>query len=237
MSSTRWTRPRRRRRSSMRRARTPAAALVESGEYFYGTTNTGGANGQGTIFRLRFDGSEFSVLHVFTTPTAPSGSTVSVNDDGALPQAGLTDGGDGLLYGTTTIGGANGVGVLYSITPDGAVRTTLHDFEPKKSAANPSGRCCSGPTVGSTGRRAGAVRRRAAARRPSAWCTLLAPLSASRRHRFHQAPRLRKRNWQRRQWPHGSAQRHRVHRYDEQRRPLWQRNDLPVEPDRRHHHR
>ena len=98
----------------------PRATLVESAGYFYGTTNTGGANGQGTIFRLRFDGSEFSVLHVFTTPTAPSGSTVSVNDDGALPQAGLTDGGDGLLYGTTTIGGANGVGVIYSITPDGA---------------------------------------------------------------------------------------------------------------------
>ena len=107
----------------------PRATLVESAGYFYGTTNTGGANGRGTIFRLRFDGSEFSVLHVFTTPTAPSGSTVAVNDDGALPQAGLTDGGDGLLYGTTTIGGANGVGVIYSITPDGAVRTTLHDFE------------------------------------------------------------------------------------------------------------
>jgi uncharacterized repeat protein (TIGR03803 family) len=106
----------------------PRAGLVESAGYFYGTTNTGGANGQGTIFRLRFDGSEFSVLHVFTTPTTPSGSTVAVNEDGAFSQAGLTDGGDGLLYGTTTIGGANGAGVLYSITPDGSVRTTLHHF-------------------------------------------------------------------------------------------------------------
>jgi uncharacterized repeat protein (TIGR03803 family) len=106
----------------------PRAALVESAGYFYGTANAGGANGQGTIFRLRFDGSEFSVLHVFTTPVAPSGSTVAVNEDGALPQAGLTDGGDGLLYGTTTVGGADGRGVLYSITPDGSVRTTLHDF-------------------------------------------------------------------------------------------------------------
>jgi uncharacterized repeat protein (TIGR03803 family) len=109
----------------------PRAGLVESAGYFYGTTNAGGANGQGTIFRLRFDGSEFSVLHVFTTPVAPSGSTVAVNEDGASPQAGLTDGGDGLLYGTTTVGGANGVGVLYSITPDGSVRTTLHDFRGK----------------------------------------------------------------------------------------------------------
>jgi uncharacterized repeat protein (TIGR03803 family) len=106
----------------------PRAGLVESAGYFYGTTNTGGANGQGTIFRMRFDGSEFSVLHVFTTPTTPSGSTVAANEDGALSQAGLTDGGDGLLYGTTTVGGANGLGVIYSITPDGSVRTTLHDF-------------------------------------------------------------------------------------------------------------
>ena len=106
----------------------PRVGLVESAGYFYGTTNAGGANGRGTIFRLRFDGSEFSVLHVFTAPTVPSGSTVAVNEDGAQPEAGLTDGGDGLLYGTTTVGGANGQGVLYSITADGSVRTTLHDF-------------------------------------------------------------------------------------------------------------
>ena len=108
----------------------PRAGLVESAGYLYGTTFTGGATGQGTIFRLALDGSDFSVLHVFTTPTAPSGSTVAVNEDGAFPQAGLTDGGDGLLYGTTTLGGASGGGVLFSITPDaeGSVRTTLHDF-------------------------------------------------------------------------------------------------------------
>ena len=102
----------------------PRAGLVESAGYFYGTTNTGGANGLGTIFRLRFDGSEFSVLHVFTAATG----SPATNEDGALPEAGLTDGGDGLLYGTATAGGANGLGVLYSITPDGSVRTTLHDF-------------------------------------------------------------------------------------------------------------
>ncbi len=106
----------------------PRSGLVESAGYFYGTANAGGANGQGTIYRLRFDGSEFSVLHVFTTPTVPSDGTVAVNVDGSGPQSGLTDGDDGLLYGTTTVGGANGLGVLYSLSPDGAVRTTLHDF-------------------------------------------------------------------------------------------------------------
>src|SRR4030095_16210159 len=79
----------------------PRAALVESAGYFYGTTNAGGKNGQGTIFRLRFDGSGFSVLHVFTTPLAPSGSTIAVNEDGALPQAGLNRGGGGGRHGAT----------------------------------------------------------------------------------------------------------------------------------------
>ena len=55
----------------------PRAGLVESAGYLYGTTFTCGATGQGTIFRLALDGSDFSVLHVFTTPTAPSGSTVT----------------------------------------------------------------------------------------------------------------------------------------------------------------
>ena len=109
----------------------PRATLAESAGYFYGTTNSGGANGQGTVFRLRFDGSGFEVLHVFTTPMAVSGQTFLANEDGATPQAGLTDGGDGMLYGTATAGGANGGGVLYSITPDtpdGSVFTPLHDF-------------------------------------------------------------------------------------------------------------
>jgi uncharacterized repeat protein (TIGR03803 family) len=105
----------------------PRAGLVESDGYFYGTTNTGGPNGQGTIFRLRFDGSEFSVLHVFSAVTG----SPATNEDGALPQAGLTVDDTGILYGTTTAGGANGLGVVYSISsisPDGAVLTPMHYF-------------------------------------------------------------------------------------------------------------
>jgi uncharacterized repeat protein (TIGR03803 family) len=106
----------------------PRAALVQRGDYLYGTTNAGGANGQGTIFRLKLDGADFRCLHAFATA------------DGAAPRAGLTDGGDGLLYGTTSAGGANSLGVLYSIAPDsieppdpvepctGSTPTTLYDF-------------------------------------------------------------------------------------------------------------
>jgi uncharacterized repeat protein (TIGR03803 family) len=112
----------------------PLGSLVESNGYFYGTTSRAGAKGRGTVFRMRFDGSEFQVLHVFTNIVTPTGGTVAVNEDGATPLAGLLDGEDGLLYGATSVGGANGVGVVFSITPDGNVFTTLHDFATKLGA-------------------------------------------------------------------------------------------------------
>jgi MYXO-CTERM domain-containing protein len=111
----------------------PRGALVESAGYFYGTTTGGGANSQGTVFRLRFDGSEFQVLHVFSATTTQSGSTVATNEDGGAPVAGLIDGGDGFLYGTTNRGGANGAGTIFSMTPDGTL-LTMHDFLPDDGA-------------------------------------------------------------------------------------------------------
>ena len=112
----------------------PAGSLLESNGYFYGTANRGGANGRGTVFRLRFDGSEFAVLHVFTNIVTPTGGTVAVNEDGATPVAALLDGEDGLLYGVASVGGANGIGTVFSMTPDGTVFTTLHDFAAKNGS-------------------------------------------------------------------------------------------------------
>ena len=124
----------------------PAGSLLESNGYFYGTANRGGAHGRGTVFRLRFDGSEFAVLHVFTNIVAPTGSTVAVNEDGATPVSALLDGEDGLLYGVASVGGANGVGTVFSMTPDGTVFTTLHDFTPK-NGSQPTGT----PVLGADG--------------------------------------------------------------------------------------
>ena len=115
----------------------PAGSLLESNGYFYGTANRGGKYGRGTVFRLRFDGSEFALLHVFTNIVAPTGSTVAVNEDGAAPLAGLLDGGtDGVLYGVASLGGKKGVGVLFSINPDPISPDfkTLHNFATTKGS-------------------------------------------------------------------------------------------------------
>jgi uncharacterized repeat protein (TIGR03803 family) len=72
----------------------------------YGTTGLGGA-GCGVVFKLspQSDGSwKYALLHTFH------------QSDGCSPGANLTFGPDGKLYGTTTIGGAHGGGVVFQLT-------------------------------------------------------------------------------------------------------------------------
>ena len=77
----------------------PAAALLEGSDgSLYGTTLYGGSNAIGTIFRINKDGGGYLVLHHF-------GSTNS--ESGPLLGAGLIEGRDGSLYGTTRAGGTN----------------------------------------------------------------------------------------------------------------------------------
>ena len=95
----------------------PAAALVQGTDgNFYGTTESGGANGPGTVFKITPSGT-LTTLHSFD------------GTDGAEPD-GLVQGTDGNFYGTTYTGGdiANQpLGTVFKITPSGTL-TTLHDF-------------------------------------------------------------------------------------------------------------
>lgn len=71
----------------------------------YGTTEFGGLNSGGVVFKLDTSGNE-TVLHSFTGGT-----------DGGVPMAGLAMDSAGNLYGTASGGGANGYGVVFEITP------------------------------------------------------------------------------------------------------------------------
>ena len=51
----------------------------------------------------------------------------SGGSDGSYPDSGLTAGGDGNFYGTTTYGGTNDLGTIYKLTPAGA-HTVLYSF-------------------------------------------------------------------------------------------------------------
>jgi uncharacterized repeat protein (TIGR03803 family) len=86
---------------------------------FYGTTFGGGSSGCGsfgcgTIFKIAANGT-LTMLYAFNAT------------DGNQPFAGLVQGTDGNLYGTTTAGGANFAGTVFKIAPDG-VLTTIYSF-------------------------------------------------------------------------------------------------------------
>jgi uncharacterized repeat protein (TIGR03803 family) len=95
-----------------------AALLLGADGNFYGTTNQGGAGGNGTIFRITPSGN-------LTTLVEFSGDGPA--NKGAAPLAGLLQGSDGDLYGTTTGGGSLGAGTVFKVTPAG-VLTTLVEF-------------------------------------------------------------------------------------------------------------
>jgi uncharacterized repeat protein (TIGR03803 family) len=94
----------------------PYAGLIQGTDgNFYGTTSSGGTNGVGTVFRITTAGA-LTTLHSF-----------AYSSDGGSPNAGLVQGTDGNLYGTTTQGGATGNGTVFRTTTAGAL-TTLHSF-------------------------------------------------------------------------------------------------------------
>jgi uncharacterized repeat protein (TIGR03803 family) len=99
----------------------PFAGLVQAtnGD-FYGTTSSGGANNDGTVFKITPSGT-VTTLYNFCSQSACA--------DGAHPYLGaLAQATNGDLYGTTYGGGANGnYGTVFKITPSGTL-TTLYSF-------------------------------------------------------------------------------------------------------------
>lgn len=94
----------------------PHGTLIQGADgATYGTTATGGPRQNGTVFKITATG-QMVVLHSFTS-----------GPNGGQPRAGLTLASDGNFYGTTSVGGTNGHGTIFRITPEGAL-VTLHHF-------------------------------------------------------------------------------------------------------------
>jgi uncharacterized repeat protein (TIGR03803 family) len=108
----------------------PEAGLIQGSDgNFYGTTAVGGANYDGTVFKIT-PGGVLTTLHSFCSQTDITGACL----DGSQPERGLVQGADGNFYGTTMLGGANdgpgfpsGAGTVFKITRAGAL-TTLYSF-------------------------------------------------------------------------------------------------------------
>jgi uncharacterized repeat protein (TIGR03803 family) len=86
----------------------PDAALVQGGDgNFYGTTYIGGDDQFGTVFEVTTNGT-LTRLVSFTGTSAPA--------PGAYPLAPLAQGPDGNFYGTTSLGGTNGLGTIFRVS-------------------------------------------------------------------------------------------------------------------------
>lgn len=116
--------------------------LLGPGGGLYGTTFDGGANGAGTLFKLQVPGKTLTLLHVF-----------SGGADGTAPIGALAAGPGGMLYGTTSSGGALGGGTVFKVAADGTGFTVLHSFDGSADGAFPG----SGLTVGKDGMLYGAT--------------------------------------------------------------------------------
>jgi uncharacterized repeat protein (TIGR03803 family) len=97
----------------------PLSGVMEaSNGALYGTTQRGDTNYNGTIFKLDKDGSNYAVLHHFG----------SIADDGNGPVAGLIEGSDSMLYGTTPFGGIYNRGTVFRLCADGSDFAILHSL-------------------------------------------------------------------------------------------------------------
>ena len=112
----------------------PHGDLISDGTFLYGMTAEGGPNSFGVIFKIKPDGTSYSLLTDFTNVIdggAPWGSLIS---DGTF------------LYGMTQEGGTNTYsGVIFKIKPDGTGYVKLFDFDgayginPGPTGADPLG--------------------------------------------------------------------------------------------------
>jgi uncharacterized repeat protein (TIGR03803 family) len=105
----------------------PIAGLVQGSDgSFYGTTQYGGTNKAGTVFKISTGGALVS-LHSFTG-----------SNDGGYPAAGLAQGSDGNFYGTTVNDGTYGYygGTVFKISTNGAL-SNLYSFTGNLDGSQP----------------------------------------------------------------------------------------------------
>lgn len=109
-----------------------AGNLISDGIYLYGMTRNGGfgINGDGDIFKIKLDGTGYTILLDFNgvNGSRPAGSLFF---DGTFLYGMAAEGGTGTC--------ALGCGVVFKIKPDGTGYVNLHNFVSTGDGRNPSG--------------------------------------------------------------------------------------------------
>jgi uncharacterized repeat protein (TIGR03803 family) len=94
----------------------PLGSLLQASDGFlYGTTSSSGTSGTyGTLFKIKPDGTSYSVMDMFPAGGFPSGSLIQAPD--------------GYLYGMTQDGGANSIGTIFKVHTDGTAMQNIYQF-------------------------------------------------------------------------------------------------------------
>jgi uncharacterized repeat protein (TIGR03803 family) len=105
----------------------PVGSLFFDGTFLYGTTELGGANDSGTVFKVKPDGTGYAVILDFSGSVNGSSPTGNLISDGTY------------LYGMTWVGGINHHGTIFKIKPDGTLFSKLLDFAGATNGSDPYG--------------------------------------------------------------------------------------------------
>jgi uncharacterized repeat protein (TIGR03803 family) len=106
-----------------------AVLAFDPSSNIYGTTQAGGANGKGVVYKITPAGVE-TILYNFAGP------------DGAAPYAGVIFDQTGNLYGAAAAGGDSNQGTIYKLTPDGQggySQSVLYNFTGGSDGGAPLG--------------------------------------------------------------------------------------------------
>lgn len=101
-------------------------SLFFDGTYLYGMTFWGGTNGEGVIFKILPTGSGYTKLLDFSGTVSGANPTRALISDGTF------------LYGITSWGGTNNLGVVFKIMPDGSGYFKLLDFSGTPNGSTPA---------------------------------------------------------------------------------------------------
>jgi uncharacterized repeat protein (TIGR03803 family) len=106
----------------------PSGGLILSGDTLYGTANSGGSFGNGTVFRLTTNGTGFKTLHSFTGGSGGDGPSSRLILLGSTLY-GATSGAD-VFFGRT------GNGTVFAVNTNGTGFTNLYSFSAVSSSSS-----------------------------------------------------------------------------------------------------
>ncbi len=110
------------------------------GNVLYGTAESGGAYGNGTVFAINTNGTGLMTLHDFS-----ASSDSSTNPDGRNPHGLILS--DSWLYGTAYYGGSSDYGTVFRVNTNGTGFTTMHNFNFSEGAYPAAALVMSGNTL------------------------------------------------------------------------------------------